>query len=55
MGRLGRELLKELKRAYKYYVDNDVRAFDETMARIVLGFCDTQKIVERIKKELGVK
>jgi hypothetical protein len=47
-------LLKELKRAYQYYIEGDVVSFDETLERVVLGFGNNaKKIVERVDDELS--
>lgn len=48
------DLLKEMKRAYAYYIEGDVVSFDQTLGRIILGFGNNaKKIVERVDDELG--
>lgn len=48
-------LLKELKKAYKYYIEGNVIAFDETLTGIILSFSsDAKRIINQIKKELNL-
>ena len=47
-------LLKELKKAYKYYVEDDIMSFNNTLEGLVLAFSDDpNKIAERIRKFLS--
>ena len=49
-------LLRELKRAYRLYIEGDVASFDQTLATITLSFAgDAHKVMERIRGELGEK
>ena len=49
-----RLLLKQLKKAYKFYIEEDVVAFDETLASIVLSFSsDLQRVLKKIKEVIN--
>lgn len=49
-------LKKELKRAYKLYIEGDVEAFDQTLESIVLCFSlHPHKMAEEIRRVLGDK